>query len=137
MSGSAASRPRERPADQPTLTKHYTEEALKFIRANKGKPFFLYLAHNTPHAPLFASEVFRGKSPRGLYDDLVEEIDWSPGEVLKALRVEKLEGKALVAFTSDNGPWLTYREHGGSAGLLREGKGSTWEGGMRVPCLAW
>jgi arylsulfatase A-like enzyme len=89
------------------------------------------------HVPLFASAKFRGKSPRGLYGDVVEELDWSTGEVLKALRAEKLDRKTLVVFTSDNGPWLIFREHGGSAGLLREGKGSTWEGGMRVPCLAW
>src|SRR5262245_37784941 len=127
----------ERPADQHTLTKRYTEEAVKFIRASKDRPFFLYLPHNMPHVPLFASKEFAGKSPRGLYGDVVEEIDWSVGEVLKALRKEKLDRKTLVVFTSDNGPWLTFGEHGGSAGPLRGGKGSTWEGGMRVPGLAW
>ena len=127
----------ERPADQTTLTKRYTEEAVKFIRASKDKPFFLYLPHTMAHVPLFASEAFRGKSPRGRYGDAVEELDWSVGELLKTLREEKLERQTLVVFTSDNGPWLTFGEQGGSAGLLRDGKGSTWEGGMRVPCLAW
>jgi arylsulfatase A-like enzyme len=87
--------------------------------------------------PLFASPQFRGKSPRGLYGDVVEELDWSVGEVLKALRAEKLDRKTFVFFTSDNGPWLTQGRAGGSAGLLRDGKGSTWEGGMRVPGIAW
>jgi arylsulfatase A-like enzyme len=127
----------ERPADQHTFTKRYTEEAVKFIRASKDKPFFLYLPHNMPHVPLFASADFAGKSPRGLYGDVIEELDWSVGEVLKALRDEKLDKKTLVVFTSDNGPWLQFGEHGGSAGLLRDGKGSTWEGGMRVPGIAW
>ncbi len=125
----------ERPADQHTLTKRYTEEAVKFIAANKGRPFFLYLAHTMVHVPLFASAGFAGKSPRGLYGDAVEELDWSTGEVLQALRAAGVEKDTWVIFTSDNGPWLSFGEHGGSAGLLREGKGSTWEGGMREPCL--
>ncbi len=127
----------ERPADQHTLTKRYTEEAVKFIKEKKDKPFFLYLAHTMPHVPLFASKDFAGKSPRGIYGDVVEELDWSVGEVLKALRAEKLEKNTLVVFTSDNGPWLQFGEHGGSAGPLRDGKGSTFEGGMRVPGIAW
>jgi arylsulfatase A-like enzyme len=127
----------ERPADQHTLTKRYTEESVKFIKSNTEKPFFLYLAYAMPHVPLFASKDFEGKSPRGLYGDVVEELDWSVGEVLKAVRDNKLDRKTLVVFTSDNGPWLMFGEHGGSAGLLREGKGSTWEGGMRVPGIAW
>lgn len=127
----------ERPAEQSTLTKRYTEEAVKFIRSSKDKPFFLYLAHTMAHVPLFASKAFSGKSSRGLYGDVVEELDWSVGEVLAALRKEKLDKKTLVFFTSDNGPWLIFGEQGGSAGLLREGKGSTWEGGMRVPGIAW
>jgi arylsulfatase A-like enzyme len=127
----------ERPANQNTITKRYAEEAVKFIKSNAAKPFFLYLAHNMPHVPLFASGDFAGKSSRGLYGDVVEEVDWSVGEVLKALRDEKLDRKTLVFFTSDNGPWLVFGEHGGSAGLFREGKGSTWEGGMRVPGIAW
>ncbi len=127
----------EEPADQATLTRRYTDEALKFIRANQGKPFFLYFAHTFPHTPLFASEAFKGKSPRGLYGDVVEELDWSVGQVLGTLRELKLAENTLVLFTSDNGPWLIRRLQGGSAGLLREGKGSTWEGGMREPCIAW
>jgi arylsulfatase A len=127
----------ERPADQTTLTRRYAEEAVKIIRANKAKPFFLYLAHTMPHVPLFASEAFAGKSPRGLYGDVVEELDWSVGQVLDALRAEGLDKKTLVVFTSDNGPWLIKNENGGSAGLLREGKGSTWEGGMREPGIFW
>ena len=127
----------ERPADQHTLTKRYTDEAVKYIKEKKDKPFFLYLAHAMPHVPLFASKDFAGKSARGLYGDVIEEIDWSVGEVLKALRDEKLDKNTLVVFTSDNGPWLMFNEHGGSAGPLRDGKGSTFEGGMRVPGIAW
>ena len=127
----------EEPADQTTLTKRYTEEAVKFIRAHQQQPFFLYFAHTFPHVPLFASPEFRGQSPRGLYGDVVEELDWSVGQVLGVLRELKLDRRTLVLFTSDNGPWLIKKLQGGSAGLLREGKGSTWEGGMREPCVAW
>jgi len=127
----------ERPANQATLTRRYTEEAIQFIRRNKTRPFFLYLPYTMPHVPLFASEKFLGKSRRGLFGDGVEEIDWSVGQILDTLRREKLADITLVFFTSDNGPWLTFNEHGGSAGLLRDGKGSTWEGGMREPGIAW
>lgn len=127
----------ERPAEQSTLTRRYTDEALKFIRQNKSKPFFLYFAHTFPHVPLFASENFKGKSGRGIYGDVVEELDWSVGRVLDTLAQEGLAENTLVVFTSDNGPWLIQDAHGGSAGLLREGKGSTWEGGMRVPGIFW
>lgn len=127
----------ERPADQHTLTKRYTQEAVKLIKEKKDTPFFLYFAHTMPHVPLFASKDFAGKSARGIYGDVVEEIDWSVGEVLKTIREENLDKKTLVFFTDDNGPWLLFNEHGGSAGLLRDGKGSTWEGGMRVPGIAW
>ena len=127
----------ERPADQRTLTRRYTDEAMKFIRAHKDRPFFLYLAHTMPHVPLFASPRFKGKSPRGIYGDVVEELDASAGEILDVLRAENLAEKTLVLFTSDNGPWLTQGAQGGSAGLLRDGKGSTWEGGMRVVGIAW
>ena len=127
----------ERPVDQTTITRRYTEEAVKFIQENKARPFLLYLPHNFPHVPLFASGKFRDKSPRGLYGDVVEELDWSVGEVLNALRGAGLATNTLVFFTSDNGPWLMMREAGGSAGPLRDGKGSTWEGGMRVPGIAW
>jgi arylsulfatase A len=127
----------ERPADQNTITRRYTEDAQRFIRENKSGPFFLYFAHSFPHVPLFASPEFRGRSARGLYGDVVEELDWSVGQVLATLRSEGLAGNTLVFFTSDNGPWLTQFEQGGSAGLLREGKGCTFDGGMRVPAIAW
>jgi arylsulfatase A-like enzyme len=127
----------ERPADQNTLTRRYTGEALRFIREKKSQPFFLYFPHTFPHVPLFASPEFRGKSARGLYGDVVEELDWSVGQVLATLRSEGLAENTLVVFTSDNGPWLTQFEQGGSAGLLREGKGCTFDGGMRVPAIAW
>src|SRR5207253_11421927 len=117
--------------DQHTLTKRYTEEALGFIRRNRAKPFFLYLPYTAPHVPLFASQGFAKKSPRGLYGDVVEEIDGSAGQVPDALRREGLAENTLVVFTSDNGPWLLQKLAGGSAGPLREGKGSTWEGGER------
>lgn len=124
----------ERP-DQRQLTRLYTEESLKFINAHKERPFFLYLAHSFPHVPLFASEAFRGKSRGGIYGDVVEEIDWSVGKIVQELRQLKLEQNTLIVFSSDNGPWTLFDNHGGSAGPLREGKGSTWEGGMRVPGL--
>ncbi len=127
----------EEPADQTTLTRRYTERAVRFIERNKEKPFFLYFPHTFPHVPLFASQKYKGTSLRGLFGDVVEELDWSVGEVMSALRKHGLAEKTFVFFTSDNGPWLTQRLRGGSAGLLREGKGSTWEGGMREPCIAW
>jgi arylsulfatase A len=127
----------EQPADPTLLTSRYTSEAVEFIRANKDKPFFLYFPHTYPHVPLFASAKFKGKSPRGLYGDVVEELDWSVGEVLETLRRLKIAERTLVFFTSDNGPWLVKQLAGGSAALLSEGKGSTWEGGMREPGIAW
>ncbi len=127
----------EQPADQTTLTRRYTEQAVKFIGERKGRPFFLYFPHTFPHTPIYASESFRGKSARGRYGDVVEEIDWSVGQVLDALRAAGVEKNTLVFFSSDNGPWLIRGGAGGSAGLLRDGKGSTWDGGMRVPGIAW
>jgi arylsulfatase A len=132
----------EQPAVQDTLTLRYTREAMRFIRdqsvaARQGHPFFLYVPYTFPHVPLHAGKAFRGKSPRGLYGDVVEELDWSVGQILASIRDAGLAESTLVVFTSDNGPWLIKKEQGGSAGLLREGKGSTWEGGVRVPCLAW
>lgn len=127
----------ERPAQQKTITKRYTEEAVTFIEEHQDEPFFLYLAYNLPHVPLFRSASFEGVSQRGLYGDVVEEIDWSAGQVLQALREQGVSENTLVVFTSDNGPWLTFDEQGGSAGLLRGGKGSTWEGGVREPTIAW
>ena len=124
--------------DQTRLTRRYAEEAVKFIGAHKDKPFFLYLPHTFPHTPLFASERFQGSSARGIYGDVVGELDESVGAVLQALRDQGVAENTLVVFTSDNGPWTWMgAETGGSAGLLRDGKGSTWEGGMRVPGIAW
>jgi len=127
----------ERPADQHTLTRRYAQEAVRFIHEHAERPFFLYLPHTMPHVPLFASGEFAGTSRRGLFGDVVEELDHAVGEVLKALREANVAERTLVIFTSDNGPWLTQGEQGGSAGLLRDGKGSTWEGGMREPAIAW
>jgi len=127
----------EQPADQTTLTRRYAEEAVSFIHEQKRKPFFLYLAHTFPHVPMFASPAFKGKSRAGIYGDAVEELDWSVGQVLKALREDGIAEQTLVFVSSDNGPWLIMGDQGGSAGLLRDGKGSTWDGGMRVPGIAW
>jgi arylsulfatase A-like enzyme len=121
--------------DQSQLTTRYTERAVRFIAANKDRPFFLYVAHAMPHVPLHVSDKFRGKSGQGLYGDVVMEVDWSVGQILDALKEQGLDGRTLVIFTSDNGPWLSYGNHAGSAGPLREGKGTTWEGGQREPCL--
>ena len=125
----------EYPCDQTTLTKRYTEEAVKFIEKNKKRPFFLYLPHTMPHIPLFASENFKGKSERGPYGDTIEEIDWSVGEIMKALRKNNLDENTLVVYTSDNGPWKLKGGRGGSANPLRGYKFQTYEGGMRVPCI--
>jgi arylsulfatase A-like enzyme len=127
----------ERPANQTTITRRYTEEATGYIRANRDRPFFLYLAHSMPHVPLFRSDDFAGRSRRGLYGDVIEELDWSVGQVVDTLRAEGLAANTVVFFTSDNGPWRSYDEQGGSAGLLRAGKGTTWDGGVRVPFVAW
>lgn len=121
--------------DQSQITIQYTERAVKFIEQNKTKPFFLYVAHSMPHVPLFVSNKFKGKSKAGLYGDVIEEIDWSTGEIVAALKEYDLEENTLVIFTSDNGPWLSYGTHAGSALPLREGKGTAWEGGVRVPCI--
>ena len=121
--------------DQNQLTTWYAEHAVKFIEQNKDRPFFLYLAHNMPHVPLHVSDKFRGKTERGLYGDVIEEIDWSVGQVMDALKRTGLEDKTWVIFTSDNGPWLSYGDHAGSAYPLREGKGTCWEGGTREPCV--
>jgi len=127
----------ERPVDQTTITRRYTEAAVAFIRGHKDRPFFVYLAHSMPHVPLFRSKAFENVSLRGIYGDAVQEVDWSVGRILETLRAEGLDRETLVLFSSDNGPWLVYKEQGGSAGLLRDGKGSTWEGGMREPTVAW
>jgi arylsulfatase A-like enzyme len=117
------------------LTTWYAERAVRFIDRHKSKPFFLYVAHNMPHVPLGVSDKFRGQTKRGLYGDVIEEIDWSVGQILEALKRNGLEDNTLVIFTSDNGPWLCYGNHAGSAKPLREGKGTNWEGGTREPCV--
>jgi arylsulfatase A-like enzyme len=121
--------------EQSKLTTEYTERAVQFIKKNKDRPFFLYLAHTMPHVPLSVSERFKGKSEQGLYGDVVMEIDWSVGQILETLSQLGLDDNTLVLFASDNGPWLSYGNHAGSAGLLREGKATTWEGGVRVPFI--
>ena len=127
----------ERPVDHRTLTKRYTEEAIRFINRNRAKPFFLYLAHSMPHIPLARSADFEGHSAAGIYGDVIEELDSSTGRILDALKAAGLDRNTLVVFTSDNGPWLPFGAHGGSAGPLREGKGTTWEGGVRTPAIFW
>ncbi|MGE0130271.1 MAG: sulfatase [Blastocatellales bacterium] len=122
--------------DQSQLTTWYTERAVKFIEKNKDKPFFLYLPHSMPHVPLFVSDKFKGKTKQGAYGDVIEEIDWSVGQVLDTLKRLKLDNDTLVIFTSDNGPWLSYGDHAGSAKPLREGKGTAFEGGQREPFIA-
>lgn len=123
--------------DQRLLTKKYTQKAIDFISTHQEEPFFLYMPHSFPHVPLFASSDFEGKSSRGLYGDVVEELDWSVGQILATLKEKGLDKNTLVVFTSDNGPWLTEKQEGGTAGLLHQGKGSTYEGGMREPAIAW
>ena len=121
--------------DQAQLTTLYTEYAVDFINRNKKNPFFLYLAHSMVHVPLAVSDKFKGKSKQGLFGDVVMEIDWSVGKIMEALQKNGLTENTLVIFTSDNGPWLNFGNHAGSAGGLREGKGCSWEGGQRVPCI--
>ena len=127
----------ERPAEQTTITRRYTEETIQFIEANQDNPFFIYLAHSMPHVPLYRSKDFEGRSLRGIYGDVIEELDWSVGEILVALKRLGLDKNTLVVFSSDNGPWLIFDDHGGSAGLLSGGKGGTFEGGMREPAIFW
>jgi len=136
-------------ADMASLTKRYTDEALEFIQKNKDKAFFVYLAHTMPHLKLAASEQFKGDSPRGLYGDVIEEIDFNVGRILGEIRTLGLEEETYVIFTSDNGPWFLDRHprlskqkdmggsHGGDAAPFRGHKTSTWEGGVRVPCVMW
>ncbi|MDA0774474.1 MAG: sulfatase [Bacteroidetes bacterium] len=123
--------------DQSQLTTQITERSIEFIKSNKEAPFFLYIAHPQPHVPLFVSDKFKGKSKRGLYGDVIMEIDWSVGQVLSTLKEYNLEENTLVIYTSDNGPWLSYGDHAGSALPLREGKGTALEGGQREPCILY
>ncbi|MFC2085816.1 sulfatase [Bacteroidota bacterium] len=127
----------EREPDQAQLTRRYTAESVEFIRENRDRPFFLYLAHTMPHAPLFASEAYDGTTERGTYGDVISEIDWSVGKIVETLEDLDLNENTFVFFCSDNGPWLIFGNHGGSAGPFREGKATTFEGGHRVPAIAW
>jgi arylsulfatase A-like enzyme len=122
--------------DQSQLTTWYTERAVRFIETNKDKPFFIYLPHSMPHVPLFVSDKYKGKTQQGLYGDVIEEMDWSVGQVLATLRRLNLDRNTLVIFTSDNGPWMSYGNHAGSPGPFRESKGTSFEGGVRVPFVA-
>ncbi|MCX6335424.1 MAG: sulfatase [Bacteroidia bacterium] len=122
-------------ADQDQLTTEYTKRAVRFIEQHRKEHFFLYLPHSMVHIPLGVSEKFRGKSKQGLYGDVMMEVDWSIGEIMDALKRNGLDKNTLLIFTSDNGPWLNFGNHAGSTGGLREGKGTSWEGGQRVPCI--
>lgn len=122
-------------AAQNQLTTQYTERAVRFIDRHKDGPFFLYVPHSMVHVPLHVSDKFRGKTTRGLFGDVVEEVDWSVGEILQAIRRNGIDDNTLVVFCSDNGPWLSYGDHAGTAGPLREGKGTSWDGGVREPTL--
>ncbi|WP_145059727.1 sulfatase family protein [Lignipirellula cremea] len=122
-------------ADQEQLTTQYTEKAVDFIHRHKDQPFLLYLPHSMVHVPLYVSDKFKGKSERGLFGDVVMEVDWSVGQVMDALKKNGIDDQTLVIFTSDNGPWLSYGDHAGSSGPLREGKGTEFEGGIREPTL--
>ncbi|MBT8211094.1 MAG: sulfatase, partial [Eudoraea sp.] len=121
--------------DQSLLTTQITERSVDFIQKNKDNPFLLYIAHPQPHVPLYVSDKFKGKSERGLYGDVIMEIDWSVGQVLATLKETGLDDNTIVIFTSDNGPWLSYGDHAGCAYPLREGKGTALEGGQREPCI--
>jgi arylsulfatase len=121
--------------EQAQLTTKYTEHAVAFIEKHKKQPFFLYMPQSMPHVPIAASDKFKGKSEQGVFGDVLMEIDWSVGEVMKALEKNGLTKNTIIIFTSDNGPWLNFGNHAGSAGGLREGKGTSWDGGQKVPCI--
>ena len=127
--------PNVTPATMSEFTQRFTARAVSFITRNRDRPFFFYLAHPMPHVPLAASAAFKGRSGAGLYGDVIMELDWSMGEIMRTLEQNDLTRDTIVIFTSDNGPWLSYGNHAGNAGPLREGKGTAWEGGTRVPCL--
>jgi arylsulfatase A-like enzyme len=135
IAGSRVTDSQVTPDEQTHLTTWYTERAVKFIEDHRNQPFFLYVPHSMPHVPLFVSDKYQGKTPRGLFGDVISEIDWSVGRILDAIQRCGLDENTLVIFTSDNGPWLSYGDHAGTAGPLREGKGTAWEGGVREPCI--
>lgn len=124
-------------SEQSWFTQRFTRKAIDFIDANKSKPFFIYLAHPMPHVPIYVSEKFKGKSGKGLYADVIMELDWSIGEIIKKLKQHKLEENTLLIVASDNGPWLPFGNHGGVTNGLRESKGTSWDGGVRTPCLMY
>ena len=123
--------------EQSWFTQRFTEKALDFIDRKRSTPFFLYLAHPMPHVPIYVSDKFNGKSGKGLYADVIMEIDWSVGEIINKLKKLNLEENTLLIVASDNGPWLPYGNHAGVANGLRESKGTSWEGGVRTPCLMY
>ena len=127
----------ELPVDQRTVTRRYTDRAVKFIKDNKGQPFFLYLPHSMPHIPLYVPDDVRDPNPLNAYINVIEHIDTEVGRIMNTIRELGLSKKTYVIYTTDNGPWLSFKHHGGSAGPLREGKGTTFEGGQRVPCVMW
>ena len=137
IEGNKVINPKVSAKDQEKLTTQYTERAVSFIEKNKDKPFFAYIPHSMVHVPLYVSKKFKGKSGAGLFGDVMMEVDWSVGQIMKTLKKHKLEKNTLFIFTSDNGPWLNYGDHAGSAAPLREGKGTMFEGGCREPTLAW
>jgi arylsulfatase A-like enzyme len=137
IEGNKVINPKVSAKDQEKLTTQYTERAVSFIEKNKDKPFFAYIPHSMVHVPLYVSKKFKGKSGAGLFGDVMMEVDWSVGQIMKTLKKHKLEKNTLFIFTSDNGPWLNYGDHAGSAAPLREGKGTIFEGGCREPTLAW
>ncbi len=137
IDGNSVINPKVTGADQEQLTTQYTERAVQFIEKNKDNPFLVYLPHSMVHVPLYVSEKFKGKSGTGLFGDVMMEVDWSVGQILNTLRRHNLENNTLVIFTSDNGPWLSYGDHAGSAAPLREGKGTMFDGGCRESTLMW
>ena len=137
IDGNSVINPKVTGKDQEQLTTQYTERAVQFIEKNKNNPFFLYLPHSMVHVPLYVSEKFKGKSKAGLFGDVMMEVDWSVGQILDTLRKHKLDKNTLVIFTADNGPWLSYGDHAGSAAPLREGKGTMFDGGCRESTLMW
>nr|WP_202617298.1 sulfatase [Roseimaritima sediminicola] len=135
IEGTTVVNPDVQPSDQQQMTRDFTNRATRFIRQHADEPFFVYLPHPMVHVPLYVSDAFRGKSGAGLFGDVVMELDWSVGEILRTLDEVGVDDNTLVIFTSDNGPWLSYGDHAGSAGPLREGKGTMFEGGYREPTL--